>query len=215
LILLTLTLIGKGNLVQAQKILKKGQVSYQIAMDSKDIDELTKAFISEAKLNISFFKHKTRTEYDFSLLSTIVILDGKTNEGLVLMDIMGEKYAIKLTGEQADEYDDPGFEYDIKYSDETKTILGYECKKAIATLKSGEELTIFFTPKLLPSSMDYLASFDQIKGLPLEFEMVLEGIFISFTATDITKEIDKELFSLEIPEGYTETDLESLESQME
>ncbi len=70
----------------------------------------------------------------------------------------------------------------------TKTILGYECKKAYAMLDDDVKFTIYYTTAIVPSASEnpYLA--DAVPGFILEYEMSNEKTKnnITYTATKIS-----------------------------
>ena len=52
----------------------------------------------------------------------------------------------------------------------------------------------------------------KISGIPLEFSTVNNGMTIHFIATKYTKKVNKKIFSLKVPEGYTVMTEEELKS---
>lgn len=69
---------------------------------------------------------------------------------------------------------------------ESKTILGYECKKAVINLKDGSSYTLFYTPLVVPSVREFEYQFKDVPGLVLEFESQdTNRKVIKYTATKI------------------------------
>jgi outer membrane lipoprotein-sorting protein len=52
----------------------------------------------------------------------------------------------------------------------------------------------------------------KISGVPLEFSTVNNGMTIHFIATKFNKKVDKKIFSLAIPEGYTKVSEDDLKN---
>ena len=69
---------------------------------------------------------------------------------------------------------------------ETKTILGYECKKATIRLKDSSSYNLYYAPNILPSVREFEFQFKVIPGFVLEYEaQVPDGKKITYTATKI------------------------------
>ena len=74
----------------------------------------------------------------------------------------------------------------VSANGETKTILGYECKKAVIQLKDGNSYVLFYAPNIIPSVKEFEYQFKDIPGFVLEYETQdPEGKKIKYTATKI------------------------------
>jgi len=75
----------------------------------------------------------------------------------------------------------------VSLGNETKTILGYECKKGSAVLKDGSSFTFFYTVSIKPSASENPYQFRDIPGFVLEYEIIGEDKTskITYTATRI------------------------------
>ena len=109
-----------------------------------------------------------------------VIINSTTGETLTLMNLMGQKYATKMNSEDIKDEEKP----EIVYTDETKEILGYDCKKAVATDKEGNEVEVYYTEEI---DVKASKSVDGIKGFPMQV-MITQDMF---TMTQTVTEIDK------------------------
>lgn len=68
----------------------------------------------------------------------------------------------------------------------TKTILGYECRRAVIQLKDGGIFTLYYAPNIIPSVREFEYQFRDVPGFVLEYESQ-EGDRgrIRYTATKI------------------------------
>jgi GLPGLI family protein len=75
----------------------------------------------------------------------------------------------------------------IQFSDERKTILGYECKRADLLLKDGSTFSVFYASNIIPSVREFEYQFKDIPGFVLEYE-AKDGYTqkITYTATKIS-----------------------------
>lgn len=132
---------------------------------------------------------------------TIVLSDKKSGESIILMDVMGQKLALKNKKEDSEEESKKAAEKsDIEYiEDETKEISGYECKKAIIKTEDGSEVEIYYTEDL--PNIDVSDQAEGIKGFPMEITMITD-MFTSITRVNSVQEGKLEKIKMDIPEGY-------------
>ena len=70
-------------------------------------------------------------------------------------------------------------------TNETKTIAGYTCKKAIAKLKDGTSFTVYYTTDLTTENKEYDYQFKTLPGLALEYESTVGNLHVRYTASKI------------------------------
>ena len=127
------------------------------------------------------------------------------------MEVMGSKTATELDLSKADA--DKTEEAKVEVTSETKDILGYKCTKTIIRDTEGNE-AIMWVAKDLKASLKGQQQFgnSKVNGTPLEFSTVNNGMTIHFVATKFDKKVDKKVFSLTIPEGYTQVSEDDLKN---
>jgi GLPGLI family protein len=144
----------------------------------------------------------SRTELSMGMgMSQTIISNGKNKESIMLMDMMGNKTAIKFT--EADEKKKAGeIIRDVKITEETKTIAGYKCKKAIVTLKEENiVMPIWFTEEINTYNSQWESMYKGIKGMIMEAEMKTNGMDMKMTAKSVNKEAVADS-KFVVPEGY-------------
>ena len=102
-----------------------------------------------------------------------------------------------------------------KLVDETKTILGFKCNKALITDAEGNESFFWYTSEIEVDKKGQSMFSEKIPGFALEYEMSQQGLKMTMTAVEVDKKLDKkqkELFDLVIPTDYKEITLEDLNS---
>ena len=70
-------------------------------------------------------------------------------------------------------------------SNESKTLIGYNCSKATATLKDGSILTVYYTKDLIASNKDYDPTFRSLPGLPLQYQFETAKLKFIYIASKI------------------------------
>ena len=210
-LLLLLFVLASFN-VFAQKKMNEGVLVMKQTMSSEN-EMMQQQFASMGEmLTTTYFKGKKSCAELSNPMSGDVtaIIDQESQEMVMLMDnpMMGKLYAkqsLKLTEEQLSK---------IKVSpfDETKTILGYECKRVdVTTEEQGTEMTIsFFVTDAFEIPTQQTAMFgDKLKGLPMYFEMKMNQMGMDFViTTEVTEirdeKVDDSKFDMTVPEGYKE-----------
>lgn len=179
----------------------KGIITYKVSVTGSSVTDDVKAMMPKT-MTLTIKGNKSRSEMVMGMGTTISISDGDAQTSIALLDMFGQKIAIKTTKDEIEQEMDKAPDYKVETTDETKDILGYTCKKAIIKSQEGMEITVYYTDELGDGSTYFDdAQFREIKGVMLQFEIPEEGMNMKFTATNIEKKniSDSEF---EIPEGY-------------
>jgi hypothetical protein len=168
-------------------------------------------------VTVSIKGTKSRADMQMSGVNTVEISDYAEKNKVKLLNLMGQKYAIKQTSEDiAKEMADAPVPT-VEITNETKVIAGYTCKKAVITVNDdGVKSTYecFFTSEIGGGK---LTNFDNelykdIDGVLLEFSMKTGELNMKFTATSVEKK-SLPAKDFEIPSEYTLTTQEELKSK--
>ena len=222
--LLVVTLfLGISN-INAQRNITEGQIKMEIT----DVNSDDQAIASQLEM-----MKGGETVYAFSSNQSLVTMnmmggmikmetltDNESENSTMLFDMMGQKMMVSSTKEdraetvaqQKDAFKDIKVTYD---ENDTKEIMGYKCYKAVA---SGGELPFSFEmyvtkelsidPKLI-QGMEGL----DLNGFPLEYQMKMEQMSMTYSATEVESEINSEIFNLKT-EGYKKMTFKEFEEQM-
>ena len=170
----------------------KGKITYAITYDG---DGMTPVQKSKAP--------KTLTEKVFGTMSSVEIVEGPQiitiierpddHVKIFMIELMDKKAGIS-------KYDstivDTNARYttDIEYSDDTKEIAGYVCKKAVVTFtpKDGvddeeQTLVVYYCPELGGAELNKSGPYKGIPGRLLEYYQVAPGIIAKFSAIEVIK----------------------------
>jgi len=162
---------------QSAKIIGDCTITYTIQI-ANDAGNATKTLYIKG--------NKTRSEVVSPSFTQTTIYDNKTGEAVVMRELNGEKYLSKFNAAQWKEKNKEWEGMKVKFTNESKTILQYRCKKAIGTTKAGKKFIIYYTADLAPSASENPFEFKGIPGLVLEYESeTAEGKSITFSAINI------------------------------
>ena len=192
-----------------------GVIVYNITYPDGDMDPQMVAMMPKT-MKMKVKGAKSRTEISMGMGNTIAIFDGETKTGVTLMDIMGQKFAMKITSDEIEKELEDQPDIDINVTSETKEIAGYSCKKAIVKVKDGKdetEMVVYFTKELGTGGINYNNNpvFKDIDGVMLEYAIAEKEINMTFTAISVDKKkiSDSEF---EIPDGYKEISASELKN---
>lgn len=156
---------------------------------------------------------QSRVESGSAMGTTVVINDMDANTSTVLMDMMGQKMKLSLSPEDIDK-ENAQNNTNIEYVNESKTIAGYQCKKALLKMEGdnpGDEAAFYYTEEIPAIQLQGFEGIN-LKGMPLEYSVISQGIKMIMTASKVEKSsVEDSMF--DIPEGYTEMP-ESMKQKM-
>jgi GLPGLI family protein len=197
--------------VNAQKI-DEGKIVFEISYPDADMPDEQMAMMP-TEMTTYFKGNQAKTDMKMGMgMSQVMIFDNKNKVMTMLMDMMGNKSAIKFTEEdikKQKEKDGKGGDLDIKKTDETKEIAGYKCKKAVVTNKDGS-YDIYYTDEITYKNGDWINDYKGIEGFPLQYKTTQNRLTMQLTAKSVSKEkVDAGIFA--IPADYKLMTLEEMQ----
>lgn len=168
-----------------QRVVAECTVTYNVSVEDgtgdKDVTESLKATVktvyikgNNSRVDLISPAFKQSQIYDKSTASAVVLREFGNNKLMTKLDNAGWITANKLYEGMT-----------ITYSGETKTILGYECKKAVLQLKDGNSYTLYYAGNIIPSVKEFQYQFKDIPGFVLEYESKEKDKKITYTASKI------------------------------
>lgn len=208
LVLLFILLAASIVFVNAQKT-DQGKITYEISYPDADLPDDQMAMMP-TEMSMQFKDSKSRVDMKMGMgMSTSVISDSKTKTATTLMDMMGNKMAIKMTEADLKKQKEKNgtAEADVKITDVTKQIAGYNCKKAVITTKDGS-YDIYYTDDIMnKGQID--ETYKGIKGMLMEYQIKQGEMTMKMLAKSMSADkIDEKVF--EIPSDYKEMTQEDM-----
>jgi GLPGLI family protein len=211
-------LISSTSYVVAQKKITQGKAIFDITYPGADLDAQSLSMMP-SESTIYFKGEWSRSESKTPLGTTVAITNSKLGETTTLLDIMGNKFAIKVSKADMDsEKKKNGIEKtETNITSETKIIAGYTCKKADVHYKMKDQtentMVVWYTREIAaPNSMrSGGADFGDIDGFMMEFFSKQHDLNTKMTCrlvTESTVEDDK----FTIPPEYKMTTMEDLKN---
>lgn len=173
----------------------KGTVSYTLSYEGDALTPLQKSKMPKA---VSIKMYGTMSSYEIVNGPAIITQISRPDDGveITLIEVMDKKAG--MTERDTTNYDGPDttaqFTTEIEYSEDTKVIAGFKCKKAVVTFTpkdsvDAEEQThiVYYCPELGGTELNKDGPYDGISGLMLEFYTVAPGMITKFIATEVKK----------------------------
>jgi hypothetical protein len=155
---------------------------YSAAADTKGKPET-----AENAVHTIYIKgNKSRSEMTNTLFSSTTIFDANTGSAVILREVNGQKLLIRLSPENWLEKNQPYDGIVFSNTNETRSIAGYPCVKAIGQTRSGIVITVYYTRDLVPENRQYDPPFRTLDGLPLEYELTNGDVKIRYKVSRIS-----------------------------
>ncbi len=208
-ILFLLSLLFVSSLVKSQDT--EGHITYDMDVSVDDSQKESMASVVKMMdgsiMEIYFKDSMTRSEIKMGAMMTITCIADTESDKLIMLigGMMGKKAFISTSDElNKSKTEEP--EFTVELFDETKTITGFECKKAILKDKDGNEITYWYTDEIAAKTEGNQYIKNGIPGFPLEIILKQNGMDMVFTAKRYENEVSnpEKLFDLTIPSGYDE-----------
>jgi len=200
--------------------IKEGTITYAMTMEGLPPEQA--AMMGDMEVKMTFKENKSLMEVSTMMMSQLASLDEK---GMTLViEAMGNKMAVVQTKEEMDKEEaklkDKSPDPKIEYTSETKTIAGYECKKAIVTMvvgkdKKEEKIDVWYSDKFnyLDKDGKTKGEIKGLKGIPFEYFSYRTGFKSKLIAKEVSTEPvsdDKFVLSTEGCKMMTMDELKSM-----
>lgn len=179
--------LGLTTQASAQKVLNEGSIVYDITVQTGSKEPQMADALDGAKTTIYVTNTQSRADFVNALGSESTIHDAKAGNAVILKEYSGQKLMITLTKEdwatKNKKYDNIVF----TILPEEKTIAGYKCKKATATV-DGNTFAVYYNTEISIANKAYDNTFKNLPGLAMEYEYQVGKLKLNFTASKISFE---------------------------
>ncbi len=214
--------LGFTNNVSAQKKdskkasnkLTEGIIIYDLKLDGGEELGMMAAMLP-TELTVKFKGTKSRSEFATGMSETVAITDSKDDKSAVaLIDMMGNKYAMKIDPAKLNEQKANMPIYDVMETKETKVIAGYTCNKAVLINQTTkEEVIVYYAPEIPYAENSFNAEFKKVNGMPMEYVAKMSNFKMTITVREVKKEkVDDAAFV--IPTEYKVVTQEELMKEL-
>jgi GLPGLI family protein len=183
-VLLSVMLLLTVN-VFAQKTLSEGTIIYDVTVNTGNKEPQMADALDGATTTVYLKGAKSRTDMVSALGSETNIHDAKTGNAIILKEYSSQKLMITLTKENWEAKNKAYKDVAFDFSTETKTIAGYNCKKAVAKMANGKTFVVYYSPDVIVANKDYNNTFSNLPGLAMEYEIEAGKTKIKYSLSKI------------------------------
>lgn len=176
IIAIMVLILGFTNPVLAQqRVVAECTVIFKITLDDGTVDKDVSNSISKSAKTVYIKGNDSRVDLVSPAIQQSVIYDKTQNTAVVLREFGANKFMNRLSKEQWLAANKQYQGMSISLVNETKTILGYECKKAVVTLKDGSIFSLYYATGIIPSVKEFEYQFKDVPGFVLEYQIKESG----------------------------------------
>jgi GLPGLI family protein len=157
--------LGAFGSASAQRNIAEATIVYDMAIETGNNT------LTGATSTIYLKGNNSRTDMVSTLGKEVTIYNSKTNNAVILKEFSGQKLMITLTKENWIAKNKMYSNIKFELTGETKTIGGYNTKKAIAKMADGKTFEVYYTPELVPTNREYDLTFSNLPGLAVQYEI--------------------------------------------
>jgi len=169
----------------AQRKLTEATISYDIVINTSNKTPQAADLLDGATSIVYLKGNSSRSEMISSLGTQSTIVDGKTGGVTILKDYGEQKYMISMTQDNWRQSNKKYEGISFTYTNEFKTIAGYNCQKAIGRLSDSTTFSVFFTKELIPVNKDFQYLNKNLPGLAMQYEATLGKMVVTYTVSSI------------------------------
>ena len=151
-----------------QRVVAECSVTFSVGAEEGNLDKDFLESLKNTTKTVYIKGNDSRTDLVSPSFSQSLFYNKVTGAGVILREFGGNKFMTKLDNAK---WLAQNIRYDgskVTLGSETKTILGYECKKAVILLKDGSSFAVYYATNIVPSVKEFEYQFKDIPGFVLE-----------------------------------------------
>jgi GLPGLI family protein len=146
-------------------------ITYAINSDEANADKTVNESLKSSTKTVYIRGNDSRTDLSSPSFTQSLLYNKTSGNAVILREFGNNKFMTRLDHakwvNENKKYEGMHVALDAS---ETKTILGYECKKATIQLKDGSSFVIYYATAIIPSVKEFEYQFKDIPGFVLEYE---------------------------------------------
>lgn len=170
---------------KAQRNITEATIIYDVVIQTGNNTRQPGDALTKATLTTYLKGNNSHTEITSALGKEIIIYNSKTNNAVILKEFSGQKLMITLTRDNWLAKNKMYSNIKFELTGETKTIAGYNTRKAIAKMADGKTFEVYYTPELVPANKEYDPTFSNLPGLAIQYEIESGKMKFRYTLADI------------------------------
>jgi GLPGLI family protein len=169
-----------------QRVVAECTVTYQISLEESNQSKEVQNAIQQSTKTVYIKGNDSRVDLNSPSLIQSIIYDKTNGSAVILREFGNNKFMTNLNNKEWKEANKQFEGMTVKLSNESKTILGYDCKKAVLILKDSTVFNVFYASVIIPSVREFEYQFKDVPGFVFEFDIREKGTsLVRYKATKI------------------------------
>lgn len=168
----------------SQRKVTEATLRYSISM-ADNSDSSLNAFYNAAQYICYLKGVNSRMDLITSLGKQTTLLLGKTNSAVMWREFGSQRYLTTLTNAQWSLMNQRYEDSQLKLTNDSARLSGFNCKKAVITLQDSTRHEAWFTTELLPVYRDFQLLAKSLPGLLVQYETQLGRNRVVYRLEDI------------------------------
>ena len=184
-LVLFISSISFFSVANAQKNIAEATIVYNMVISTGNNEPQKGDALNGASATIYVKGNNSRTEMTSALGKETTIFNSKTSNAVILKEFSGQKLMITLNKENWKTKNKMYTDIKFELTNEYKTIQGYNTRKAIAKMADGKTFEVYYTPDLVATNKEYDATFSNLPGLAIQYEIESGKMKFKYTIAKI------------------------------
>ncbi len=168
-----------------QQKLTEGRLVYNMSVETGSGEPKMADMLDGATTTVYIKGNLSKVELVSGLGKEATIHNASSGTGVILKDYSGQKLMYTLTAQDWKNRNEKYAGMVFENTGETKTIAGFNCKKAIAKLNNGTSFIVYYTTDVTVANKTYDPQFQTLPGLAVQYEMQSGSMKFKFTLASI------------------------------
>ena len=166
----------------AQRVLTEAVLHYKIDVvnAAPTLTEEASNMLKQATLTLWLRGNVARIDLSSPLRLQSIYFNGTDGSATITRSSGDDRYQWNLDAEQWKNHNRKWLNATYSGTGETLEIAGLLCRRTKALLADSSEVDIFYSPQVVTVVKGYDPLFEPIEGLPVQYEMVVEGSRIRY-----------------------------------
>lgn len=196
---------------------REGVIEYNLSFPEYDPNGLMAGMLPERTTLFFNREHQfTDLSAGMGVFRTCMVVNTLKRELNYHMSVMSKRIKSKLSEKDLPLFNEGSTALSIIYTDETDSIAGYPCRKALAIFNGLEqpEIELWYTDAIDIEAPNWFGPYAEIPGVLLQYELVQYGMRMRLRATSVTPgPVEQERFQLK--DAYQEVEPGVLHRELE
>lgn len=195
---------------------KEGIIYYDVTFPFEENSLMLELFPKEMVLEFKGKKMHSSIKSSYGVVATDFIIDHKAQTIVQMLKSFSERTFMAIEGDLVEKWIHQYPTVRIEYTNETDSIAGYLCQKAVAYFQNDSlpSVDLFYTKDLDIEPSNWWNQFQGLDGFLLGYDIEQYGKRMRLRAREVSfQEVTDDKFV--IPSNYVATDMEGMNMQMD